>query len=137
MGPILIQRFLQNEQVTLGTLVIMGMPALITMEPPWRGNEHNVSCIPTGEYDADLIETPRWGHTLLLKDVPDRSGILIHPLNYVKQTKGCIGVGKVYSYQDQIYSIHGSLAAFKALQTQLESSGETRFNLEIRHVWEA
>ena len=66
-----------------------------TLELPWLDNERNKSCIPEGNYIMVKEEKSAkhlYPHFRIL-DVPNRSGILIHRLTYVKHLLGCIGVG--------------------------------------------
>lgn len=62
----------------------------VTMEPPWRDNEPNVSCIPAGEYPCLWRQSPRYGWTYAVAGVPGRSAILIHAGNTYRHTRGCI-----------------------------------------------
>ncbi|WP_310993611.1 DUF5675 family protein [Aequorivita marina] len=72
------------------------------IELPWRLNQRNVSCIPDGTYEMAVFHSPTFKHHLLLKNVPNRSGILIHPANdALEELRGCIapvsqltGIGK-------------------------------------------
>lgn len=66
-----------------------------TLEPPWRDNAAKVSCIPVGRYTAEAVIAPRYGRTYLVKDVPGRSGIILHAGNLRRDTKGCplLGTG--------------------------------------------
>jgi hypothetical protein len=64
-----------------------------TLELPWRGNERYNSCIPEGVYRAVKHDSPKFGATLWLRDVPERSEILIHPANMPSQLEGCIAPG--------------------------------------------
>ncbi len=66
-----------------------------TMELPWLQNRRAVSCIPEDEYLV-IYQPPKPGREyeyFRLPDVKDRSGILIHRITFVKDLKGCIGVG--------------------------------------------
>ena len=66
-----------------------------TMELPWKNNERNVSCIPEGTYLV-IKQPPKDSRPYAyfrLPEVPGRSGILIHRITYVKDLRGCIGVG--------------------------------------------
>lgn len=65
-----------------------------TLELPWEDNRRNVSCVPKGVYKVESYYSEKFGECRLLKDVPSRSNILIHPLNTNEDTEGCIGVGK-------------------------------------------
>lgn len=66
-----------------------------TMELPWKDNARSVSCIPEGTYH--VIKQPpkpsRQYPYFRLPKVNGRSGILIHRITYVKDLRGCIGVG--------------------------------------------
>lgn len=66
-----------------------------TLELPWKDNARAISCIPEGVYRV-IYQPPKPGRDyeyFRLPDVPGRSGILIHKITYVKDLKGCIGVG--------------------------------------------
>ena len=71
-----------------------GIPFALTLEPPWRNNEKNISCIPAGIYNCAFHISPKFGPTYEVKEVPDRSHILFHKGNYTHNTKGCILVGE-------------------------------------------
>lgn len=72
------------------------------IELPWRLNQQNVSCIPDGTYALETFYSPSFKHHLIIKNVPNRSGILIHPANdAIDELRGCIapvsqltGIGK-------------------------------------------
>lgn len=62
-----------------------------TIELPWLENMRHVSCIPDGRYVLQKRFAEKRGEHLVVMDVPDRSGILIHPANYaLEQLRGCI-----------------------------------------------
>lgn len=66
-----------------------------TLELPWLENKRSVSCIPEGSYRV-IYQPPKPGRDyeyFRLPLVPGRSGILIHRITFVKDLKGCIGVG--------------------------------------------
>lgn len=65
----------------------------VTLELPNLGNQHNISCIPEGEYTVTKENNPEKGMCFRVNDVPNRDGILIHKGNYTKDTLGCIIVG--------------------------------------------
>ena len=72
------------------------------IELPWRLNERNRSCIPDGTYELVSFFSPTHLHHFIVKNVKDRSGILLHPANDAKkELRGCIapvmqldGIGK-------------------------------------------
>ncbi|MFC4722236.1 DUF5675 family protein [Geojedonia litorea] len=62
-----------------------------TIELPWKDNKRTVSCIPEGIYEIVPRFSTKFSHHLLVKGVPDRSLILIHPANdALKELEGCI-----------------------------------------------
>jgi len=62
-----------------------------TIELPWKDNAPQISCIPEGRYQLVKRHSAKYGHHLLVKRVPKRSYILIHPANVaLKELKGCI-----------------------------------------------
>lgn len=66
-----------------------------TMELPWKSNKRGISCIPDGTYLV-VKQPPKPGRDypyFRIPDVEGRSGILIHRITYVKDLRGCIGVG--------------------------------------------
>jgi hypothetical protein len=88
-------RNIQTSTYTLGCLIVDGT-MFRTIERPWLDNKQNVSCIPTGKYEADFL--PRSGsgkyrNVYHVKEVPGRSGILIHNGNLVSHSRGCIIIG--------------------------------------------
>ncbi len=80
MNRAFILRGADSPHGTLG-LLTAGPLRLHTMEPPWRGNRRNRSCIPAGDYLAMPHRSPRFGRCLLVTDVPGRSHILFHAGN--------------------------------------------------------
>ena len=76
-----LQRDRSSDQGTLGVLVAPDLPPLHVMEPPWRDNRRNRSCIPAGLYEVVPHISPRFRRCLLVTSVPDRSHILFHAGN--------------------------------------------------------
>jgi hypothetical protein len=64
------------------------------MELPSKNNQQNISCIPSGNYKAIVHYSPTFGKCLWIKDIPNRSEILIHYANFYHDLLGCIGIGK-------------------------------------------
>jgi len=87
-------RLESTTDATIGVLMVDGKVQCFTLELPWRDNQRNVSCIPPGSYTAERIVSKRFGETILLHGVPNRSEILIHTGNTVIDSRGCILPGK-------------------------------------------
>lgn len=75
---------------------------LCTGELPWRHNEPEFSCVPSGAYHCALEYSAHFTKTLWeLKDVPHRSDAKIHNANFCGDSRrglrcqllGCIAVG--------------------------------------------
>lgn len=137
----IITRDNDQTQQTLGDMVVldaMGKQVFncVTLEPPWKNNQQGISCIPKGIYtvvhrsaaESTLCKYPHF-HIL---DVPGRSYVLFHRLNFVRQSKACIGVGKSRAYidSDKLLDITESEKTLTALVELAKN--ETSIELEIR-----
>ncbi|WP_038268643.1 DUF5675 family protein [Zhouia amylolytica] len=90
---------------TTGDLYIDGHYCCKTLELPWKDNQRSVSCIPEGTYKVKSRYSTKFGEHLLVEGVPDRSYILFHPANDVKELEGCIApVEKLTSSTTGIFS---------------------------------
>lgn len=86
-------RIHKGDDVTLGT-IRFGKEIIFTLENPWKDNKPYVSCIPEGRYEAIQHLSPKFGRSFYIREVPNRTEILIHPGNREKDTKGCILLGQ-------------------------------------------
>ena len=91
MKAILYRTLLQSEQ-TLGELQV-GDFKCYTLELGWHNNKVRSSSIPEGTYPVVRHNSPKFGETFWIKNVPNRSAILIHAGNFHRHTLGCILVG--------------------------------------------
>lgn len=76
---ITLDRYSYGEHATLGLLRV-NRHVLYTLERPWRSNQINVSCIPSGLYEIEPImglQVPKFA----VLYVPARSAIQIHAAN--------------------------------------------------------
>ena len=94
---LVIQR-LELSPVTIGEASLHYGPIVIfrahTLELPWLDNQRSISCIPPNYYIANKVMSPSFKQELfLLKNVPDRSGILLHSASFIRQLRGCISMG--------------------------------------------
>ena len=79
-----------TDDVTIGKLYDGSRLICYTVERPWLDNVANESCIPEGEYIVKMTNSPRFGPTYEVKNVPGRTHILFHKGNTVKDSLGCI-----------------------------------------------
>jgi hypothetical protein len=88
------------KDVTLGEAILSnGIPNLQfkTLELPFKNNDRRVSCIPEGVYMWKKHISPKFGATLWIQDVANRSEILLHSGNFTSDTLGCILPGEKHS----------------------------------------
>ena len=64
-----------------------------SLELPDKNNKKRISCIPEGSYMAHKHTSPKFGKCLWIKDIPNRSEVLIHRGNYYTDILGCILIG--------------------------------------------
>ena len=97
MKRLVLVRLQSLPDRTLGRLYVFNendeVVRFCTLELPWKGNEQQVSCIPTGKYHIIPRTTAKRGDHIAVLNVPGRSDILIHAGNYPIDILGCILVG--------------------------------------------
>ncbi len=103
---IYLKRMQKNEAGTSGFVVIDGVFECYSLELPDKDNQRKVSCIPIGRYEilerkepTDMTMRYRQKYAwfnfhLCLQDVKKRSGIYLHVGNTIKDSYGCILLGK-------------------------------------------
>lgn len=96
-----LKRATSGTDGTFGSLVLPTGMLLRTGELPWRDNKRANSCIPIGKYEVTWSYSNKFGYCYRVLNVPGRSGILIHPANYMglasdgfkQELQGCIAFG--------------------------------------------
>jgi hypothetical protein len=99
-----LRRLAHGEQGTKGVMILPEGVFCNTLELPWRDNRPNISCIPCGEYDVQVRQSPRFGRVYHVQHVPGRSWILAHSgslagdvaKGYISDVEGCILLGKYF-----------------------------------------
>lgn len=103
MERLTITRREQSDQGTFGRATFsIGGGAWYSGELPWRDNHVGESCIPAALYTASIYDSPKHGPIYRLDNVPNRTEIEIHPMNWMgdeskgffAQALGCIGLGR-------------------------------------------
>lgn len=104
-----------------------------TVELPWLDNATSISCIPEGSYKVTKHESPKHGKCLKIHDVPNRTHILIHIANYVRQLEGCIGVGLSLSDMDKdgVLDVGSSRMALNEMLRLLPNNSEIEISRAI------
>ena len=108
-----IIRLEQTDKETLGILLIDNKIFCCTLELPWRYNQRDISCIPTGKYTCKKYNSPKYESTYIVNDVFDRGYILFHVRNTINDTEGCILLGKDAGYLQNTRAILNSTHTFQ------------------------
>lgn len=94
---ITIKRVSYLPEGTLGVILQDNVPFALTAELPWLNNLPSKSCIPTGKYVCKRVQSPKFGDTFEITNVPKRKNILFHKGNVPKKdSKGCILIGEQF-----------------------------------------
>jgi hypothetical protein len=116
---LVLERTVFTKESTIGPMIIDREFECFILEPPWRGNQPNLSCIPPGRYRITLWLSPSRGYVVpLLHRVPDRKEIEIHIGNWPQDTKGCLLPGRVAGAD----YVARSALAFNLLVTRIKSA---------------
>lgn len=125
-----------TDKQTLGTLDVYKdnefLCCLATLEQEWNNNEPSNSCVPHGFYVVEHYHSQKYANVLKLKDVKDRSYILIHNGNYNTHTKGCILVGLTHSdiNKDGYLDVVDSRKALEKLMQICKGESVISINIE-------
>lgn len=133
MMQVKIYRIAQTIQAVRGVLLIENEPFCVTLEDAWKNNIKNLSCIPHGRYICGKVESPKFGTTFQVKDVPNRTAILIHAGNTEFDTEGCILLGSEFSEINGKPAIIGSKEAYTRFLKVF--NGVSQFELNIHNLW--
>jgi len=137
---ILIRRVFSNHIKTLGFGILVEGNTILeefkTIELPWTNNERFISCIPQGTYNC--VATPRGSngkYAIHIDPVPNRTEIMVHTANYVRQLKGCIAPGQKFADLDKdgVIDVSQSQVTMDKLEVHLPLG--TKFKLTIVDEW--
>lgn len=121
MADIILFRTATGNYGTFGHVWVDGEKLFKSLEPPWKNNLPNLSCIPPGKYTAVWHRSPRYGHVYLLIGTEGRSFILNHAGNFggdvtkglKTHTKGCILFGMRFAHFGGQKAISSSRTAIR------------------------
>ena len=132
MKLLTLKRITSNFECVCGVLTLDQEPICLTLENAWCGNLKNLSCIPAGEYHCQPYASRKFGNVYKVDSVPDRTGILFHVGNTVKDSTGCILVGSVFGKLGGRMAVLNSRIAKEKLLNAMK--GEKEFLLRILDV---
>jgi len=111
MDFVRLTRIVTGLDGTFGVLKYNESPYCVTLEPPDRDNERNVSCIPEGQYLCHKVTSPKYGNTWEIRGIHNRSKVLFHAGNVVEHTKGCVLLAEHFG------KLYGDLAVLNSGKT--------------------
>lgn len=121
-----------TTSVTLGRLMTDTGETFHILEPPWKDNASNVSCVPAGRYECTFLPrsaSGKYRNVYHVRSVPTRTGILIHQGNVVRHTLGCLIIGLSRGH---LAGEPAVLNSRTALRRFVEEMGRDPFTL---HIW--
>jgi len=121
------------EYGTFGVLTIDAAVFCVTLEPPDMENEQDISSIPAQQYICERVNSPRYGETFEIKNVPGRSHVLFHPGNVVEHTRGCILVAEHFGKLQGDRAVLNSGRTFRLFMEELKY--EDQFHLTIKEAY--
>ena len=122
---ILIRDEVLNDCIR-GTLYV-GYERFEILERTWLDNKRNRSCIPQGTYKVSPLaksSSGKYRDVFHVKNVKDRSGILIHNGNVAKHSLGCLIIGKRRGILAKQHAVLNSKSALNELNQELENEEE-------------
>lgn len=138
MREMVLRRVSSGNDGTFGVLldVRSGVdlePFAVTLEDPWNDNKRSISCIPVGVYTCQRVNSPKFGNTFTVLDVPDRDLIRFHWGNKHQDTEGCVLVAEKFQEFGAQTGVAESREGFAEFLKRIE--GEDRFRLAVAWWW--
>ena len=115
---------------TFGVLLDEDIPFCLTLEREWKDNEENISCIPRGSYLCKWVQSPKFGDTFEVFDVPKHTHILFHKGNIEDDSEGCIIIGEQFHKYKGKISLKASREGYREFKQRTHFLME--FELEIK-----
>jgi hypothetical protein len=135
LADLILTRVRDTGMATYGVLTPVDplrAPFAVTLERPWVNNTPQKSCIPVGVYECQRINSPKFGNTFTVTNVPNRSHILFHAGNIAADSLGCILIGHGF---DAVKGTEGVVSSAKEFQEFLKLQlGTDRFTLTVRNA---
>jgi len=135
MKPVLeLVRLEENaEHGTFGILKIQKEVFCCTLELPDLLNVMERSCIPAQQYVCVRYNSPSFGETFFVAEVPGRTNILFHAGNIWSNTKGCILLGQYWGKLGHDRAILNSGGTFRNFMKRVKD--HDRLSLTISEFY--
>lgn len=132
---IILERFCYSDDGTFGKIIMPDGSTLASVERPWLDNLPNISCIPEGDYNCKPRYYYRGGYPAFeVINVIDRSYILFHKGNFVRNSQGCILVNSYHGAHRNEWCGWASANAWDHFTEQLDNK---KFTLGITNTLNA
>lgn len=137
MSNLLITRFAYTPMGTFSRLTMDGFRCYF-VEPPWRNNKTNISCIPEGWYKMKLRasnkvqQVTKGRHTKgwEICNVADRTFVMIHPGNTEDDSDACLCPGEELGFIYNKWAVTNSQNTFDKLMDKLKTRDEWTVQIE-------
>lgn len=139
MRQVEILRLRRSDQGTEGILISEEFNCK-TLELPWRENQRQISCIPPDIYNVEIRISNKYGRVYWIRNVPNRSYILIHSGNYAGDKEkgfkthvmGCILLGKKSGFLGKQVAVLNSRIAVRQFMEYMDYEP---FQLRIKEAF--
>lgn len=120
MKTLIIRRIETDIHGTFGVILYEHIPFALSLERQWLDNQRSISCIPAGTYTCSRVDSPKFGDTFEITNVPNRSHILFHKGNIDDDSHGCVIVGEQFGVLQGSPAVLASSAGYKELHKILK-----------------
>lgn len=124
-----LQRLEESEDGTFGALLIDGHVFCVTLEPPDKDNQQNISNIPPNTYVIVRTHSNKYGVTFEITGIPGRTRVLIHAGNIVSHTKGCVILGQYWDKLKGDRAVLNSGNTFRKFMKLMEGIDEAELTI--------
>lgn len=114
---------------TFGVMLDNNLPFCLSVEREWLNNQKNISCYPDGDYICKWVQSPKFGNTFEITNVPGRSELLFHKGNIFEDSHGCTVLGEQYEPVMGKYGVVSSGKAFEEFLKRTEGVNEFLFHV--------
>ena len=125
MKRIELKRFYRDKDRCLGVWTMDDLEwPLFTLEPSWKENKEDVSCIPVGVYLLKTYRSDEHGNCFEVVNVPNRTLIRVHIGNWLKDTEGCVCIGGSIDVREEELGVFESTDAMNELLSIIDEPSE-------------
>ena len=114
---------------TFGVVKINKQAFSVCLEPADLENKQNVSSVPVQQYLCQRYSSAKYPDTFQITNVPNRSKVLFHAGNYIKDTEGCVLLAQYFSKLKGNRAVLNSGLTFKSFMNMM--IGIDKFHLTM------